>query len=80
MGGGATGMAHGRDDSMNTNPNQFQGLFDVLTFCAPPLALLEHLERYEQRAPLPAEVTQWLGKWRTIRSDEPMPELDNMSE
>ena len=50
-------------------PNALATVHDILTYCAPPLELIEHLERYQQRQALPEPIVEWLAKWRTIRSD-----------
>lgn len=46
---------------------------EILTLIAPPIELIEHLEKYQVKAQLPANVTVWLELWRTIRSDGKSP-------
>lgn len=42
---------------------------EILSLIAPPIELIEHLERYQAKAQLPANVVAWLELWRAIRSD-----------
>jgi len=41
----------------------------VLFFLAPPLELIEHLERYQAKGQLPAVIIEWLETWQAIRGD-----------
>lgn len=52
-------------------PTKFCTVHELLAATAPPLEVVELLERYEQRQPLPGKVGAWLALWRTLRSDEP---------
>ncbi len=44
---------------------------ELLASMAPPLELVEHLERFEAKGQLPDPVVAWLTKWRAIRGDQP---------
>lgn len=47
---------------------------DLLIFLAPPLSLIDKLDA----APtLPAEIAEWVQRWKAIRSDGPS-EIDQM--
>lgn len=46
---------------------------DILAFLAPPIELIEHLERYQAKAQLPACIVEWLALWQAIRSDGKTP-------
>ena len=58
-------------------PN-FQTLYDVLVWCAPPIWIIEKLQAARTKRPgaLPDDVLAWLDRWERIRRPEPMPELD----
>lgn len=45
---------------------------DALHTVAPPLELVELLEKYEQQQRLPANVQQWLNLWRALRTGSPL--------
>lgn len=46
---------------------------DLLFFLAPPIELIEHLERYQAKGQLPQIIVDWLELWQTIRSDGKSP-------
>lgn len=46
---------------------------EILAHLAPPIELLEHLERYEAKGQLPACIVDWLHRWQGIRSDGATP-------
>ncbi len=46
---------------------------DLLAFLAPPIELIEHLERYQAKGQLPAVIVDWLGLWQAIRGDGKTP-------
>lgn len=45
---------------------------DALNTVAPPIELVELLEKYEQQQRLPANVAQWLNLWRALRTGSPL--------
>ena len=49
----------------------FCTVHDILHYCAPPITLIEWLEKHEARQALPEDVQDYLNKWRTLRSDRP---------
>ena len=51
-------------------------MYDLLSFVAPPLELIEGLERQAERRTLPPRTIEFLDRWKRIRSDGPMLELD----
>lgn len=57
-----------------------QSLYDVLCWLAPPLELIEALERWSHMKPLPQPVLDYLERWRKLRTGEPLPELDGKFE
>jgi DNA polymerase III epsilon subunit-like protein len=42
---------------------------DVLAYLMPPLELLDHLDRYQQRGALPASIVEWAERMQAIRRD-----------
>lgn len=46
---------------------------DLLFFLAPPIELIEHLERYQAKGQLPAVIIEWLEVWQSIRGDSKSP-------
>lgn len=46
---------------------------EILALIAPPIELIEHLERYQAKAQLPASIATWLELWQAIRSDGKTP-------
>jgi len=46
---------------------------DVLFFLAPPIELIEHLERYQAKGQLPAVIVEWMQVWQSIRGDGKSP-------
>lgn len=42
---------------------------DILAHLAPPIELIEHLERYEAKGQLPACIVDWLHRWQGIRGN-----------
>lgn len=57
-----------------------QSLYDVLCWLAPPLELMEALERWQSMKQLPQPVLDYIERWRKLRTGEPMPELDGKFE
>ncbi len=57
---------------------------ELLARVAPPLELVELLEKYEARQQLPAPAQTYLDLWRIVRSDAPSPldgaQLEGMQE
>ena len=54
-------------------PTKFCSVHELLAATAPPIEVVELLERYEERQPLPGKVGAWLALWRTLRSDQASP-------
>lgn len=46
---------------------------EILAYLAPPVELIDHLERYTAQGKLPVIVVEWLERWQGIRSDGATP-------
>lgn len=46
---------------------------EILAYLAPPVELIDHLERYTVKGPLPACIVEWLERWQGIRGDGATP-------
>ncbi|GIV73516.1 hypothetical protein [Caldilinea sp.] len=53
-----------------------QSLYDVLCWLSPPVELIDAVERWSKMKQLPQPVLDWLDRWRRLRTDEPVPEVD----
>jgi len=56
-------MTDSRNDEIKT-------LQDALHFLAPPIELIDVLESWAQRKPLPPTIAAYVTKWRTIRTSD----------
>ena len=53
-------------------------LGDVLSYLAPPISLLNYLDKVIQAKGdnTPADIREYREKWRTLNAGDPMPEVD----
>lgn len=57
-------------------PVNLTTLYEVLTFLAPPLELIDGLEAQAERMDIPPRTVEFLDRWKRIRSNGPMLEID----
>lgn len=69
-------VTHRCDTCRHKATKEPQSLFDVLCWLAPPVELLDVLERWNTQKPLPAAIREYVERWERVRSDESMPEID----
>lgn len=46
---------------------------EILAYLAPPIELIDHLERYAAKGQLPTVVVEWMQRWQGIRGDGKTP-------
>lgn len=49
---------------------------EILAYLMPPVELLDHLDRYQQRGQLPSVIVEWAERMQAIRSTDKTP-IDN---
>lgn len=50
--------------------------FEILEALKPPLELLDLLDRFAERKPLPAAVAEYRRRWGAVNAGEPIPGFD----